>query len=150
MDTGRICQPVVRVDDVEIKRTGDHACNNRIVVDFFKKIVGIASRELYAAQIIGAHIVEIGINMVAEAVVQLRTHQTAYAGVDIVAVDIAPCHRHLRATDYVGEAFVFIAERLGDDEGYVHVATLPHALCQAVAGGAQPSEDMRREFPAEH
>ncbi len=67
MYSGRIGQPVVRVYDVEINSAGHNAGHYRIVVDFFKKIVGIASRELYRAKVIGAHIVEIGVDVVAQA-----------------------------------------------------------------------------------
>ena len=43
MYSGWICQPVMGVDNVEIYCAGDNAGNDGIVVDFFKKIVGIAT-----------------------------------------------------------------------------------------------------------
>ncbi len=66
VDAGGIGQPVVAVDYVAVDGACDHSGRDRIIVDLFKKIVGIATRELYAAEIVGAHIVEIGIYMVAQ------------------------------------------------------------------------------------
>ena len=96
------------------------------------------------------HVVEIGIDMVTETEVEIGIHQVADALLHILACHVAPCYRHLRCADDVGEVFLFIAERLGYDERDVHVATLPHALCKAVAGGTESAEDMRWELPPEH
>ena len=150
MDSGRIGQPVVAVDDVEIERAGYDACADRIVVDLFDKIVGIAARELETSQVVGAHIVEVGVDMVAQPVVEVGRHDAPDALLDIVAVDVAPGYRSLACADYVGKVAVFVAEGLGDDEGYIHVATLPHAASEAVAGGAETAQNMRWELPPEH
>ena len=88
--------------------------------------------------------------MVAETEVKLGVHKLADAGVDIITVDVAPCDRHLRVADNMGETAVFIAKRLGNDKCDVHVAALPHATGKAIAGSTEAAEDMRREFPTEH
>ncbi len=85
--------------------------------------------------------------MVAKFEVQVGIHHFSDARLHIVAADIAPCHGHLRSTDYIGEAFVFVAKGFGNDECDVHIAALPHASCEAVAGSAQASQDMRGETP---
>ena len=50
----------------------------------------------------------------------------------------------------MSELAVFVTERLRDNESDVHIAALPHAFCETVAGGAKTTEDMRGEFPPEH
>ena len=75
--------------------------------------------------------------MVAQLIIQVGVHHLADTRLYIVAVDIAPSHGHLRSTDDVGETFVFIAERFGNDEGDVHVATFPHSSGESVAGSAE-------------
>ncbi len=132
----RIGQPVVGVDYIAV----NSACNNsrhyRIIVDFLKQVIGITPRKLYAAEVIGAHVVEIGIDFVAQTEIQVGIHHLPYPALNIIAADVAPCHRHLRCADDVGKLPVFIAEWLGYDKGYVHISALPHAFCQAIAGGS--------------
>ena len=138
------------MDNVEIQSPGYNAGSNGVVVDFFKKIVGIFAGKFYASQIIGAHIVEIGIYMVSEAEIQVGIHNLAYAGFYIVAVYVAPSNRNLRCAYYTGKTPVFIAERFGDDECYVHIAAFPHSTGQPVACRSEPTKDVGREFPSEH
>ena len=88
--------------------------------------------------------------MVTETEVKLGVHEFANACIDIITVDVAPCHRNLRVADNMGETAVFVAKRLGNDKSDVHVAALPHATGETVAGSTEAAEDMRREFPAEH
>ena len=40
---GRIGEPVVAMDDVEIKSAGYHSGCNGVIVDFFENIVGVAA-----------------------------------------------------------------------------------------------------------
>ncbi len=88
--------------------------------------------------------------MVAETEVKLGIHHLADALLYVVARYVPPGHRGLGGSDNVGELLVLVAERLGDHEGYIHVAALPHAAGQAVAGGTEAAEDVRWKFPPEH
>ncbi len=88
--------------------------------------------------------------MVAQVEIEVRGNKASDARLYVVAAYIAPCNRSLRCADDVGERTVFIAERLGNNKVYVDSATLMHPLHQTVGGGAESTEDMRREFPAEH
>ncbi len=88
--------------------------------------------------------------MVAEAEIEVGVHDLAYAALDILAAHVAPCYGGLRRADDVGEVAFLVAERFGDYEGDFHVATLPHALGQAIAGGSQTAEDVRGKLPSKH
>ena len=67
--TGRISQPVMRMDNIKLLLTGYYSGNNRKVVDFLVQISRITSCKLHTSQIIDMHIGEIGINMVAERII---------------------------------------------------------------------------------
>ena len=95
VDSGGICEPVVGVDHIEVKGASDHAGANRIVVDLFEKIVGVAAGEFETSEIVGAHVVEVGINMVSEPEVEVGIHIFAYAVFDVFAVYISPGDRYL-------------------------------------------------------
>ena len=57
--------------DVELLGAGYYAGYYRVVVDLLVQVVGIASGELYATQIVGIEIAEIGVDVVTETVVVL-------------------------------------------------------------------------------
>jgi len=103
VDAGRICEPVVRVDYVAVDRAGYHSGHDRVVVDFLEQVVGVAAREFDAAQVVGAHVVEVGVDVVAEPEIEVGIHHAADTLLDVVAADVAPCHRHLRRAYDVGE-----------------------------------------------
>ena len=52
MYSGRIGEPVVAMDDIEVERACNHTRGNRVVVDFLEKIRGIFAGELYASQVV--------------------------------------------------------------------------------------------------
>ena len=95
MDAGRVGEPVVGVNHVEFLSAGYHAGANRVIVDFFQEIVGISAGELDASEIIQAHVVEVGIDMVAQTEILVRVHDVAYAAFHIFAAYVTPCHRDL-------------------------------------------------------
>ena len=150
MDTGRISEPVVRVYHIEIDSACNHTCHYRIVIDLLEQVVGIAARKLNAAEIVGAHVVEVGIDMVAQVEVELRIHHIAYAALHIVVAYVAPCHWHTVCAHYAGKAALFVTPWLRNDKSDVHVAIVIHTLCEAVARCAQSTKDMRWELPPEH
>ena len=98
-----ICEPVVGVDYVKLLGTGDDTGAYRVVVDFLQKVIGIASGKFYTAQVVEAHIVEVGIDMVAQTEVFVGVHYIADAAFYIFAAYVAPSYRHLRRSDYLGE-----------------------------------------------
>ena len=150
MDACRIGEPVVAVDDVAVHRAGDDACHDAVVVDLLEQVLRIASRKLDAPQVVGAHVVEVAIDVVAQVVVQLRIHHIADAGLHIVPVHITPCNGRAVRADDVGKILGLVAPGLGNDKGDVHVTVLPHALSEAVTCCSQASQNVGRELPSEH
>ena len=56
MDTRRIGQPIVCMNDVELLLPGYNSCHDGIIVDLLVQVVRIATGKLHAAQIIHIHI----------------------------------------------------------------------------------------------
>ena len=150
MDSGGISEPVVGMDYVELLCAGNHACHNRVVVYFLHQVVGVTAGEFNATQIVGAHIVEVGVNIVSQAEILVGVHKTSDTIIDIFAVDIPPRHRHLRSAYDLGEGLVLVAVGPRNDESDFHIATLPHSFRQAIACRAEASENVRGKFPTEH
>ena len=69
MYAGRIGQPVVGMDDVELLLAGYYTSNDGEVVDLFVQVARIATGKLHATQVVDVHIGEVCINMVAEGVI---------------------------------------------------------------------------------
>ena len=147
---GRICQPVVGVYDVTLYGAGDHACDDRVVVDLFKQIVGITARELDTAQVVQPEVIEICIYMVAELEIHFRIHHVADAVADIIPADITPRYRNVIGSEDGCETLLFVAPGFRNHERDVHVAIGVHAFGQTVRRSSETAEDMRREFPTEH
>ena len=69
MYAGGVSEPVVRVNDIAVNGAGDDAGGDGVVVDFLEEVIGVTTGELDAPEVVGAHIVEVGVDVVAEAVV---------------------------------------------------------------------------------
>ena len=145
-----IGEPVVGVDDVELLLAGNDACHDGIVVDFVVQVFGIAAGKLYAAQVVGEAIVEVGIDMVAQGEVEFGRHLIAEALLHVVVVYIAPHYGRSAQPDDVHKTFVLVAPRLGQAERYLHVGLHRQAFGDAVAGSAESAQDVRGKLPTEH
>ena len=94
MNTSRISQPVVRVNNIKLLLTSHHTGYNRIVIDFFMQIIRISSRKLHATQIIGMHIIKICINMVTQVIIKLRIHIMSHSIFYIIPLYVTPYNRY--------------------------------------------------------
>ena len=110
----------------------------------------VAAGEVHAAQVVHVHIVEVGIDVVAQLVVALRVHQMAYAALHIVEVDIAPCDGYAVHGDDACETLVLIAPRLGQTQGDVYVALGVEAFRYAEIGCGKTPIYMWRVLPPKH
>ena len=143
-------QPVVRVDDVEIQRMRQHTGHGFVVAYLFYQVVGIASREAHAAQVVRADTTIVVVDAVAQMEILLRRHAAFHALLDVVVRIVFPDDRHAIGADNLQERLIFIAPGLGDHEGDVHVRLLRHAARQAVTCCAQTAQDMRGKLPTKH
>ena len=150
VDARGIGEPVVGMDDVILLLSGNDTRHDGVVVDLFLQIVGIAARKLDATQVVGEPIGEIGVDVVAQGEILFGRHAIAEALAHIVVVHVAPHDGSFAQPDDVHETFVLVAPGLGDAEGDVHVGLCGQAGGHAVGRGAEPAEDVGREFPAKH
>ena len=122
VDSRGISEPVVGMDDVEVDGARYDSGNDGVVVNLFVKISGISSGELHRSEIIDIHIVEVGVDMVAQLEVKFGIHDIADPAVDIVPIYIAPCYWDAVHGNNIGEGVVLIAEGLRKTQCYVNVA----------------------------
>ncbi len=84
VDASRIGQPVVCMDDVVVECACHHTCDNRVIVDFLMQVSWITTGKLHRTKVVDVHVVEISIQMVAQAEIQIRIHDVAHPFADIV------------------------------------------------------------------
>ena len=70
--TGRIGQPVVRVDDVKVQRVGQHRSHCLVVADLFDQVVRVTTRETDTSQVVRTDTTIVVADAVAEMIVLLR------------------------------------------------------------------------------
>ena len=91
VDTRRIGQPVVGVDDIYLFGTCDYTCYDGVVVDLLQKVIGILARELKAAKVIRPTVGEVSIDMIPQMVVHLWAHfareTLSYVLIGYISVD---------------------------------------------------------------
>ena len=110
MDAGRVGEPVVCVDDVEFLLPCDDTGDDGVVVDFLVQVFRVASGKLHAAQVVDVHVVEVGVDMIAQLEVEVGVHDVAHAALYVVAVDVAPGYGHgVHGYDAAGLCW-FVAE----------------------------------------
>ena len=143
-------QPVVRVDDIEVQRVCQHGCHGLVVANLLNQVVGIASREAHTTEVVGADAAVVVANTIAQVEILLGRHLAFHALLHIVVVVLFPYNRHAVRTNNLQERLIFIAPRLRDNEGDVHVGLLCHAARQTVTGSTQTAQDMRGKLPSEH
>ena len=98
-------------------------------------VIGITAGESYTTEVVRADTREIVVNTVAEIIELLGRHATFHTLADVVVINILPNDRHAVGADDTQERLVFIAPRLGNDEGDMHVLLLRHAAGETVTGG---------------
>ena len=150
MDAGRIGQPVVCMDDVKLFRPCDNAGYHRIVVYLIMQIGRITTGKLHASQIIDMHIIEIGIDVVAETIVIVRRHDVAYSALHVIMSNIPPYDGHTVHGNNPCCRAVFIAKRMWQTECNIDIALGMKPLGYTVVGSGQPTEHVRRILPSKH
>ena len=150
MDAGGIGKPVVGMDDVVIERAGNDSGDNRIVIDFLMEIGGVSTGKLHRTEVIDVHIIEIRIDVVAQAEVEIGVHNVTHLVLHIVVIDIAPGDRHTVHRHDIGGAAVFIAPWFGQTEYRLYITLGVQTLRYTIVGGSQSTIYMRRILPTKH
>ena len=150
VNTGRIGEPVVRVDNIAWNGACNHTSHNRIIVDFLNEVIGVTTGELDAAQVVGVHIIEITVDVISQIKISLRVHHIADTALHIFAAHVAPCDRRGVGANDSCKSLLFVAPRLGYNECDVHVAAIVHTFRKTVACGSETTENMRGKFPTKH
>ena len=148
--TGGVGQPVVRVDNIKVQRVCQHGCHCLVVANLLNEVIGVASREAHTTEVVGADAAVVVANTIAQVEILFGRHLAFHALLHIVVVVLFPYNRHAVRTDNLQERLVFIAPRLRDDEGDVHIGLLRHTARQTVTGSTQTAQDMRGKLPSEH
>ena len=101
-------EPVMSVYNVELTCTGDDTGNDVEVADFLVEVFGISSCEVQSADVVGAFVAEVGIDMVAELVVFFGC-QVLETSFEPFVVGVAPNDGHLVHAQDVQEFLLFTA-----------------------------------------
>ena len=121
MDSSRISQPVVCMNDVEFLRTSHNTCNDGIIIDFLMQVAGIATCKFHTSQVVDIHVIEIRVDMVTILEVIFRTHDIAYPTVDIIILYVAPCDRHSIHGNNLTCRTVFVAPWFGQAKNRINI-----------------------------
>ena len=148
MYSGRVSQPVMRMNDIKLLLTGYYSGNDREIINFFVQVPGITTSKLHTPQIIHMHIRKIGINMIAERVIFFRCH-FQQAGLQVVVVDITPHDGYLIHTDYFQELFFFTA-RFRHTENRLHITLQTQSFSYSIRSNRKTTIYFGREFPSKH
>ena len=149
MHSRRIGQPVVGMNEIKLLRACQHAGNDGEVVDLLVQIAGITARKVETTQVIKPlQIVEVGIDVVAEAIVILG-RMAVHAALHLVVIHIAPRHRHLAHVHNL-EKMLLLARWLGHAEGCLHVTLHGQSLGDSIRGNCQTAVYFRGKLPSEH
>ena len=137
--TGRIGQPVVRVDNVEVQRVSQHRSHGLVVADLLDQVVRVTTRETDATQVIRTDTAIVVADAVAEMIVLLRRHLALHALAHVVVVVVFPYYRNAVCSDDAQKRLIFVAPRLRNDKRDMHVFLLCHTTSQSVAGRTETS-----------
>ena len=148
MYSGRVSQPVMRMNDIKLLLTGYYSGNDREIINFFVQVPGITTSKLHTPQIINMHIRKIGINMIAERVIFFRCH-FQQTGFQVVVVDITPHDGYLIHTDYFQELFFFTA-RFRHTENRLHITLQTQSFSYSIRSNRKTTIYFGREFPSKH
>ena len=139
VDSSRICQPVMRMNDVKLLLTCNDTCDDTVVIDFFIQIVRITPGELYATNIISVDITEIRIDVVTQRIVEFRENPSVCTFCNLLRIHIMPYHRHAVHRNDFQETLIFVAPWLRQAESDIHIWLHRQSLGQTKTGRTQSS-----------
>ena len=138
------------MDDVKLLCPCHLSSYDRVVVDLLVKVSGITTGKLHGSEIVDVHIVEVGIDMVAQLEVVFRRHHVAATVFHIVIVHVAPCDGHTVHCHYATGACIFVTKRAWKAQHRLNVALGVKALADAIVCRGKTTKHMRRILPTKH
>src|SRR5690554_706076 len=132
MQTGRVGEPVVGVNDVVLISPRNNTGYDGVVVGLLQDIARVPARELQTTKIVGIHVVEVGIYVVTHPEILLWIHELFESRLYRFPADIPPHDGRIVAADYLQKTLIFVAPGLGNNKQYLHIFLLGHSLGQTV------------------
>ena len=122
MYTSWVCQPVMSMNNIKLLSASYYTGNDGIVVDFLMQVRRITTGKFHTAKVIDMHIVEVGIDMVAQTIVVVGIHNIGYAALYIIVVDITPCYRHTIHSNNTASAAILVTKRVRQAQYCLYIA----------------------------
>ena len=82
----------------------------------------ITTGKFHTAKIVDVHVVEVGIDMVAQTIVVVGIHHIGYAALYIFVVNITPCDRHTIHCHNTASAAVLVTKRVRQAQYCLYIA----------------------------
>ena len=107
MNTGRICKPIVSMNQIELLTTSQYTCYNREIIYLLVEVSRVATGKSDTTQIVQPlQVIKVSIQMVAEAVIVL-CGMSDKAVLNPIVVNIAPYYGNLAHIDNLEESLLF-------------------------------------------
>ena len=134
-DSRGVGQPIVGVDNIEIKAISKHRRHCLVVANLFDEIIGIAPGEAHATEVVGTYSAIVVSYAITEPEILFGGHSALHTLPHIVVTIFFPHDRYTVRSDDAQEGLVFVAPWFRDDESDVHIGLLCHTARQSVTGG---------------
>ena len=114
------------------------------------QITRIATSKLHSTQIVDVHVVEVGIQMVAQTEIKVRIHDVAHTLANVVNRHITIGNGHSIHSHNLTGGTVFIAKGLRQAERDIHIALCMQSLRNTIVSSSKSTEYVRRILPSKH
>ena len=150
MNSCRICQPIMCMNNIKVLCTCHDSGNYGVVVYLIMKIRRIATGKFHTSEVIHIHIVKIRIEMVPQAKIVIRIHHIADSVLYVIIIYISPSNRHAIHGNNPCRRMIFITERFWQAQGYIHIPLGMQTLGNTEISCCKSTIYMRRILPAKH
>ena len=124
----RVSQPVVSMNNIKIISTSNYTGNYRIVISLLKYIVWITTRKLNTTQVVCMHIVEISINIIPQFKILLGIHKLFESRFNSSFRHILPHNGSIIGTNNLHKALVFVPPGLRNNKYGFQIFLLCHTF----------------------
>ena len=121
MNTSRICQPVMCMDNIEIVCTCNDTSNNRIIINLFVQISRITSRKIHCTKVVDIHIIKVGIDVLTQLEVKFWRHNITKTILHIIIAKFTISDWHMIHCHNLSVGMVFITKRMWQAEDCLNI-----------------------------